>query len=357
MKIYSSGNNPVIASEDVFPDLIRWLSQQSFSRIFIITDDNCYVHCYPLLVSAIGKRYTLIPVVFPAGEKSKDIGTCNFIWQKLSEANADKKDIVLNLGGGVVTDIGAFAASIYKRGIRFINMPTSLMGMVDAATGGKCGVDFREIKNHLGLISFPSAVFIHFDFLNTLPERHIRNGYAEIFKAGFIADKDLADNLPINFSKDISHQIILKSLEIKLNITERDPFEKDIRKALNFGHTCGHAIESCMLKTAQSEIFHGDAIVAGMIMEFLLSVDFAGLNNTTAERCINMLIDFFGKPDISTVREDEFISFVLHDKKNGSGHIIPCLLHEIADPVWDIAVPENAFRNVLMRFHHLHKHA
>jgi 3-dehydroquinate synthase len=339
--IFSSNNSAIYIGESVNENLLEFLDtyRKSF-RVFVLLDANTDKFCFPLLSSVLHDRYDLNKIVIEPGESSKTIEVCNFIWNQLLILGAEKQDILICLGGGVVTDIGGFAASVYKRGIDFVHIPTSLMGMTDAALGGKNGVDFNDIKNSLGLISFPNATIIDTFFLKTLNDRELKNGWAEIFKHALIADINLWDLLPEKFESAIPiSEIIERSIKIKLDVISQDPYENGLRKILNFGHSIGHAIESSLLKDIT--VLHGEAVVAGMVIETMLSVRYNLLEANLAESVINKLISFFGKIELSNDHLVSVMNFIAHDKKNANGKFNFVLLKNIGQPAWDISIDSN----------------
>lgn len=339
--ISSSNNSAIYSGENAIENILDFLDayRKSF-RVFVLMDINTEKFCFKKLFSVLHERYDVQKIVIEPGEHSKSIEICNLVWNQLLKLDAEKQDVLICLGGGVITDIGGFIASVYKRGIDFIHIPTSLMGMTDASIGGKNGVDFKEIKNVIGLISFPKATFIDPVFLKTLNDRELKNGWAEIFKHALIADSYLWDLLPEKFDNAIPiSEILERSIKIKLEVISLDPFENGLRKILNFGHTIGHAIESSLL--SESKVLHGEAIVAGMIMSVMLSVRYDQLNSTTGENIIDKLLSFFGKLDLSNDHLVSVMNFISHDKKNADGNLNFILLKNIGQPVWDMSVDRN----------------
>ena len=249
---------------DLSKPLLDYFKANQISKIFVIVDENTKMHCLPLLSFEGMPDYQLISI--QAGEHHKNITTCNEIWEKLISADADRQSIVLNLGGGVIGDMGGFCAATFKRGIRFLQIPTTLLSQVDASVGGKLGIDFKEVKNAVGLFQNPEAVIIQPNFLQTLSYRELRSGFAEVIKHALIEDENqwkklqnTVDLKAIDFQELIHHSVLIKKL-----IVEEDPFELGIRKKLNFGHTIGHAIESFYLNS-DDPLLHGEAIAWGMV--------------------------------------------------------------------------------------------
>jgi len=243
----------------------RFLQKKNYNPVFIICDENTLRHCLPPLIASCPALAESQVIELEAGEQTKSIQVCEQVWKTLLEENAGKQSLVVNLGGGVVSDTGGFCASVYKRGIPFINIPTTLLAMADASVGGKTGINAANVKNAIGTITQPEAVFVDPVFLDTLSRRHYQNGLAEIYKMALIADGTLWKRLASG-NKIPLLQLIEKSIAIKNKIVTRDPFDKGLRRILNFGHTIGHAIESAAFD-AGGDVLHGEAVVAGMIVE------------------------------------------------------------------------------------------
>jgi len=268
--IKSLGYNITIGN-DALKKLSAFLKSAKYSSHFIICDENTIQFCLPALIMACPSLKESEIIELESGEDSKSLDFSAHIWQTLIENKADKHSLIINLGGGVVSDLGGFCASTYKRGIDFINIPTSLLAMADASVGGKTGIDFAGLKNTIGTFSQPTSVFIYPEFLKTLPERHYKNGLAEVFKIALISDKTLWNTLRTLKPDHNTEQLIVKSVTLKNKIVLKDPLDKGIRKILNFGHTIGHAIESLLLGTL-NELLHGEAIVIGMLIEIHIAL-------------------------------------------------------------------------------------
>ncbi|MEI8137557.1 MAG: 3-dehydroquinate synthase family protein, partial [Bacteroidota bacterium] len=267
--IKSNGYNVEIGTKN-FKSISSLITKNKYSSHFIICDENTFLFCLPSLISNCPKLLEAHIIELESGEASKSIEFSAHIWQTLIENKADKNSLIINLGGGVVSDLGGFCASTYKRGIDFINIPTTLLSMADASLGGKTGINFNGLKNSIGTFAQPKGVFINPDFLKTLPNRHYKNGLTEIFKIALICDKKFWNELKTLEINSASEQIISKSVSLKNKIVLKDPFDKGLRKTLNFGHTIGHAIESLLLAT-NKELLHGEAIVIGILVESHLS--------------------------------------------------------------------------------------
>ncbi|VAW25421.1 3-dehydroquinate synthase, partial [hydrothermal vent metagenome] len=245
-----SNNYYVNFQSDAYLKLNEFISTYKPSTLFILVDENTNSHCLPILLQEIATPITIEIIEIESGEENKNLETCTGVWNALTELGADRKSLILNLGGGVITDLGGFVASTFKRGIAFINIPTTLLSMVDASVGGKTGVDLGVLKNQIGLFSDPEMVLIDSRYLETLPKRELRSGLAEIIKYGLTYDTKVWNN--INEFKELNINelvpLIYRSIEIKNEITTKDPREAGLRKVLNFGHTLGHAIESYFLE-------------------------------------------------------------------------------------------------------------
>ena len=266
MKVVHSSTYDIIIGKGS----LQTIEHSTYSAIAILVDEHTKAHCLDIFLEESQINPKLI-IEIHSGEENKNISSCEHIWQQMTNAQFDRKSLLVNLGGGVIGDMGGFAASCYKRGIDFIQVPTTLLAMVDASVGGKLGIDLENFKNQIGLFKSPKGVYIFPNFLQTLSQRQIVSGYAEIVKHALIADKDYWQLLmetsieKINWEKTIHHSIILKN-----DIVQSDPFEENKRKILNFGHTLGHAIESFYLKK-EKDILHGEAIALGMYLETELS--------------------------------------------------------------------------------------
>lgn len=318
----------------VYKDNIEQLRNliASHTKVFLLFDENSERYCIQYLNNIGLLKSNFINIVIPAGEQHKDINTVQFIWSKLVENHADRKSLLINIGGGVVTDIGGFAASCYQRGIDFINVPTTLLGMIDAAVGGKNGIDFQGLKNQIGVFSQPVAVVVLFEFLQTLPERELLSGLAEIIKYGFIADKSFLDaKLPLK------RDLIIKSIQVKDEITRGDSMERGRRKILNFGHTIGHAIETYLIEN-HKDIKHGEAVALGMLSALYLSEKYCNLDHEITLFYKKLYARIFNRFDLSDILIDALLEIMRHDKKNEGGDIRFVLISDLEKPVCDIVV-------------------
>ncbi|MDG1719614.1 MAG: 3-dehydroquinate synthase [Flavobacteriales bacterium] len=300
---------------------ISKLDVSKYSKIGILVDENTKEFCLPLL-SKIKKS---IVIEIKSAEENKNIDSCNLIWEALSQNSFDRNSLLINLGGGVIGDMGGFCASTYKRGIDFIQIPTSLLAMVDASVGGKLGIDFNGLKNHVGLFSNPKSVIINPKFLETLAENELKSGFAEVVKHALITDKNLWNHLKNSNLLDLDwEEIIENSVQIKNKIVMSDPKEKGERKKLNFGHTFGHAIESYYLQKG-TPILHGEAIFMGIILESELS----SLSVSEKNDIKNYILSNFSLP--YTPSKSNLLNFLRNDKKNFEEKINFSLLEGIGN--------------------------
>ncbi|MFP4447374.1 MAG: 3-dehydroquinate synthase [Bacteroidales bacterium] len=321
MQIISS-KSKIIIDPSLEGPLKASLSHLAPHKIFIVADSNTKKYCYPL-VGKLLKHQNVYVKIIGQGESSKNINTVKVIWEFLQENKCDRNDLLINLGGGMILDIGGFAASTFKRGIQYMNIPTTLLSMVDASVGGKVGFNFNDYKNHIGLFSQPAYVIINSVFLSTLDRRQLYSGWAEMIKHGIIHSEAHLENLitrtPEEIDTDTMNKLIGESVHIKNHFVEKDPFENNIRKALNFGHTIGHALESYSFKN--SEVLHGEAVAAGMICELYLSGKFTGLSGQKEKKIQNYLTKHYPFIQITNDMLDDIVNYMRHDKKNIEGKI------------------------------------
>ena len=320
--------------------LASHIKMQGYSSLFVLTDTHTAHHCFDRFVNETGLT-SLNVLTMTAGEEHKNLKTCETLWQELSSLGADRNSALINLGGGVVTDLGGFVACTFKRGIDFYNVPTSLLAMVDASVGGKTGIDFGPLKNQIGIIQEPVKVIIDSHWLQTLPDVELRSGFSEMLKHGLIADKAYWNTLQslTTLSPNALAPYIERSVELKKDVVLEDPTEKHLRKILNYGHTLGHAIESYYLHhPTQKRLLHGEAIAIGMITEAYLSVAYCGMSMKEAQEIKQAFDRWFPKIEISSGDENEIFALLRHDKKNKGQAIRFVLLHQIGQPKIDIEV-------------------
>jgi len=317
------------------------------SKVFVLVDENTAEYCLPVLAKAVKELSSKQVFTFPAGELHKTLTTVSDVWAWLLEHQADRKAVLINLGGGVVTDLGGYAAGCYKRGIRFVHLPTTVLGMVDAALGGKTGVDHAGIKNSVGLFRMPEAVLTDMQFLNTLPDRELRSGMAEMYKHALIHDAEQWEEL--KSTQQVSSALIAKSQQVKLDIVATDPFEQGLRESLNFGHSIGHAFESLLLETA-SPLLHGEAVAAGMICETYLSEQLCGLNKADVQDIEQTLLSIYGHAALDSIQQNAVVGLVANDKKNRGGKIRMSLLSNIGSPALGVQVQVGQIEAAVKRY-------
>jgi 3-dehydroquinate synthase len=343
MKSIPSTSYSIHFNEQCYKELNAYLETSNFSKIFILVDTNTHTHCLPKFLSNIDCDMALEIIEMEAGEIHKTLDTCTQIWHTLSDLDGDRKSLIINLGGGVVTDLGGFVASTFKRGVSFVNVPTSLLSMVDASVGGKTGVDLGTIKNQIGVINFSDMVLVDVSFLETLPAEEMRSGLAEMLKHGLIKDADYWNRLCNLKALNISdlEGLIHESITIKNEVVKRDPNEQGERKQLNFGHTLGHAIESyCLDNDHQKTLLHGEAIAVGMIMEGFLSAKTCGLSENDLNQIKNIFKAIYGSVDFTENDKSSIIELLKYDKKNSHGQVKYALLESIGSCVVDIIVDD-----------------
>lgn len=347
MEAIISTNYKVHFNADAYYTLNTYLESKKYSKIFILVDSNTHIYCMPEFMARISGDYKFEIIEIEHGEHHKNIETCSGVWNVLSELGADRKSLLINLGGGVVTDLGGFVASTYMRGIDFINVPTTLLSMVDASVGGKTGVDLGSLKNQVGTFCTPQMVLIITDFLNTLPANEMRSGMAEMLKHGLIADENYWNkfkSLSELKTQDLD-SLIFDSVIIKNNVVLADLKEQNIRKTLNFGHTLGHAIESYFLNSERPTLLHGEAIAVGMVLAAHLSFQKLGFTLDKVEEIKTMIFEYFEKVSFEEHDYVPIISLMKHDKKNAYGTVNFVLLQSIGNPVIDISVDNYMIMN------------
>jgi len=340
--------NTVRIVPEAGPALAAWLRDRAYSKIAVLTDENTKKHCYPLIKATL-PRHTLITI--KSGEARKNLETCAVIWQKLTDAQFDRKGLVINLGGGVIGDMGGFCAATYKRGIDFVQMPTTLLSQVDASVGGKLGIDFNGYKNHIGVFREPAGVLVNTAFLQTLPPREMRSGFAEIIKHCLIADAAAWATIR---RRDLAEQkwaeLVPHSVRIKSEVVAQDPTEKGWRKVLNYGHTIGHAVESYFLAQPKKRLLHGEAIAVGMIAEGYLSVQRGMLPEKEMSGMEEFIFSVYGKVKLEAADIESIAPLTLQDKKNQGGQVQCVLLGGIGQPVIDQVISLKDIKEALQYY-------
>lgn len=337
-------NYTIFFNEESFVYLQNLLQPEAYSKIFVLVDENTNEYCLPYFLANLPTEIEIEIIEIEAGEEHKNMYTCMDLWHTFIDLEADRKSILLNLGGGVITDIGGFVASTFKRGIEFINIPTTLLAMVDASIGGKNGVDLGNLKNQIGVINEPKSVIILSKFLETLPSNQMRSGLAEMLKHGLIYDKSYWNTLKnLNDLNTEDLDVLIKqSIDIKIEIVSQDLNENGIRKALNFGHTLGHAIESYFLEFEENKkLLHGEAIAIGMILESHLSFQLNLISKEDFAEIKYIITDVFEKIQFEETDVPNILKLLVFDKKNEFGNVKFTLLNKIGESKINQTVDES----------------
>ncbi|TAF66300.1 MAG: 3-dehydroquinate synthase [Cytophagales bacterium] len=302
-------------------------------QFFVLTDKNAHQHCYPIIAPYLPQHHLFI---VEAGETHKNIQTCTQIWNAMTQANLTRQALSLHLGGGVIGDMGGFCAATYKRGIDFIQIPTTLLAQVDASIGGKVGIDFQGYKNQIGVFQMPLQVWVLPPFLQTLPQKETLAGFAEVIKHILIADANqwqkihTLQTLPNQWIAYLEH-----SIELKKRITQADPHEKGLRKILNFGHTIGHALETYLLQYPQRAILHGEAVAIGIVAESYLSQQRELISENDLEQICQLIQRLYPPINIAENELPHIAQIALQDKKNSTQAIRTVLLKKIGEALYD----------------------
>lgn len=335
--------------------LNRWLKGNRYkdARFFILVDENSYANCLPELVSHCSVLQDAEFFEVPVSENAKTLEVAYQLWAALLESGADRNSVIINLGGGCVSDIGGFVAAGFKRGIRYVNIPTTLVGMIDAAIGGKTAINIENTKNQVGFIHHPDAICINPAFLDTLPEFEMVSGLFEMAKTLILCDTEAYKRLLSSLDEsrsapiDTIKQMVRQCVDFKSAVTISDPQDRSVRKILNFGHTFGHAIESFM-KESGTPLSHGAAVGIGMKCELYLSAKKLGMSEKITELFSNLLTRFVAVPKFSLKDAEKILSYMQQDKKNRDNLILCVLLQDIGVPVIDVAINENEVRDTLL---------
>ena len=321
----------------------KFIFKNKYSKVFILVDSNTNKYCLDLFLEKHLSEVDFKIVKIKEGEKNKNTKNLYSAWTKISKLGGDRNSLLINLGGGLVLDLGGFVASTYNRGIDFINVPTTLLSMVDASIGGKVGINIGSLKNQVGVFNYPKLILIDTSFLETLPKREITSGFAEMLKHGLIFEKNYYKTLSElkNIDSKLSTELIYNSIKIKNEVVNRDPKEKNFRKILNFGHTLGHAIESHFLgKKKTKTLLHGEAIAIGMILESYISYKILKLPYEQCKNIKQTINNNFKKVKINKEDLKSIVRLIKFDKKNRGEKVLFVLLYEIGKIKIDIEVPK-----------------
>jgi len=354
MNTIKSNNSLIVFGNKGLELLKSLILKNNYSKLFVLVDENTKKNCLSFFLKQLENSFKINVLEIKSGEVNKNIQTCEYLWNELSNQGADRKSALINLGGGVICDLGGFVASTFKRGISFYNVPTTLLSMVDASVGGKTGIDFGLLKNQIGVFNEPKMVLIFSKWLKTLDKRQILSGFAEMLKHGLILDKIYWDKLSSLKTVDINNidKMIYNSVVFKNSIVRKDLKEKNIRKVLNFGHTLGHAVESSYLGSKQ-ELLHGEAIAIGMILESFLSYKILRLSYEDLISITKTIIYFFKKIKIENSQIIEILNLLKHDKKTVEGKINFVLLNGISDTKIDVLVDKSLINDAFKFYNNL----
>ena len=337
-----------------FSQLNNFIEALQPTQLLILVDENTHEHCLPTLLGNLETEIPFEIIEIEAGEEMKTLETAAQLWEILTEFETDRKALMINLGGGVITDMGGFIASTYKRGIPFINIPTTLLGMGDASIGGKTGIDHQFLKNIIGTFAQPKQIFVFPEFLQTLPFEELRSGFAEMLKHGLITDEShWSDLISI---KELTPQNIFpfieRSMQIKQNVVEQDFTEQNVRKTLNFGHTIGHALESLFLLKGKP-IMHGEAVALGMICETRISFLQDLISEDTSNAIVSNIQKYYPHLDISEFSVEEIVNLMKNDKKNSAGNINFSLITGIGSSIFNCSVSLENIKTSLLYYQNI----
>ena len=340
----------ILFSTDPPNDLLLFLNKKNYSQLALLADENTATACYPVIRHKL-PEHTLITV--PAGEEAKTLATCSTIWKEMTALQMDRHAALLILGGGVLGDMGGFCASTYKRGIDFILIPTTLLAQTDASIGGKLGIDFENLKNHIGVFQQPALTLLFSGFFKSLPEAELRSGFAEIIKHTLISD---AAMWRVISQKDLAEQdwdgLVKHSVAFKAMVTTEDPKEKGLRKILNAGHTIGHAVESYLLSTGH-RILHGEAIAIGLIAEGYIARTRNMITANELDEIATYILRIYPKVALSDSQIEQAASLTSQDKKNKRNKILCVLQEGIGKARWDCEISLEEVKQALIFYRSL----
>lgn len=340
--------NNIVFCHELASNLADYFANHAFSKVAVLVDENTKRHCYPMVTSGLPDH---IVIEIASGEEHKNLHTCQQIWSELTDNAFDRKSLLVNLGGGVIGDMGGFCAATYKRGIEFINIPTTLLAQVDASIGGKLGIDFQDFKNHIGVFQHPHKVFLDVRFFKTLPKAELRSGYAEIIKHCLIRDRKMFEKIiQTPFAALDFVELTKHSVQVKNEVVLKDPAEKGLRKILNFGHTIGHAIESHYLGKPGKKLLHGEAIAIGMICEAYLSRQKLNVTDGDLKTITDYILKIYDSRKIEKNEIDEITALTRQDKKNEGDKTNCSLLNMIGDCSFNIEIDHHDIRSAIEYF-------
>ncbi len=346
MEIIQCAAYPIFFGQ--WDQLENQIKEKEYSRIAVVVDENTETHCLPVLREKLNTDVKVI--VIPSGERYKNLDTASYIWERMLAMGMDRHGLTLNLGGGVIGDMGGWTASSFMRGMDFIQIPTTLLSMVDASVGGKLGIDFYRVKNMIGLIKDPQAVMIDHEFLKTLPEEELRSGYAEMLKHGLIRDQVYWGKVKDYKVDDADiFSLIHSSVGIKKEVVETDPQERGLRKVLNFGHTLGHAIETLSFNT-DKPLLHGEAIAIGMVMEAYMSYQKEMISQESFQEIKAAIVDIYGLQEMYRFPISDIMPLLRKDKKNIRGRIMFSLLNGIGTSEFNIEATEEEINSAVAAY-------
>lgn len=352
-EIKSQGYSVYIGNS-VLTELNTQLKNANYSQYFILIDENTFQHCLPIVLGTVSKLKDAEIIETESGEWNKTIDVVTQVWLAMSDLHADRKALIINLGGGVLGDMGGFIASTYKRGVDFINIPTTLLSQVDSSVGGKLGIDLNGLKNQIGVFNYPNGVFIDAQFLQTLPFNQLRSGFAEVLKHALIKDVkywNKVKNINLNEFNEWD-EIIAHSVTIKNEVVLKDPKEQNLRKILNFGHTIGHAIETYHLADQNNFFLHGEAIAIGMVSEAILAQQLNLITPNQVAEIGEVFHRYFQLKPLLEKNFDDYLALMLHDKKNSDGQISFSLIKSIGEATWDVFCTKT---QIVSALHHYNK--
>lgn len=311
----------ILYTNNIIGDVRAIIERERPDRVVLLTDETTHRLCLPLVSEALAN----VPeIVIPATDVNKTLDTLQQVWRGLQDAGCTRHSLLINLGGGMVTDLGGFAAATFKRGIRFVNIPTTLLSMVDAAVGGKTGINFGGLKNEIGAFCDATTVIINTEFLRTLDAENIRSGYAEMLKHSLLGNDEMwRRHVTFNLAEPdlvLLQQMVRESIELKQRVVTEDPHERGIRKALNLGHTVGHAFESFLMHKG-APVLHGYAVAWGLAAELFMSSAQLAFPTDKMRQTVRFVTDHFGRPNVTCDDYEALYALMQHDKKNTAGHI------------------------------------